>query len=79
MLRSDCAHLKQVTKNDIHQNHKGSLKCDVNRCAPDGSSRAGISCPSDCMGYRPIGKDNGDTSSALETIKQAFMSLIGQK
>ncbi|HDS29896.1 MAG TPA: hypothetical protein ENN67_02505 [Firmicutes bacterium] len=80
MLRSDCVHLKKVTSNDIHEGNKGSLRCDVHRAAPDPSSRAGISCPADCMGYRPISSGkNGDANSALDAIKQAFMSLIGQK
>jgi hypothetical protein len=80
MLRSDCYHLRKVTHNDIHEGNKGSLRCDVHRAAPDPTSRAGISCPSDCMGYRAIGNGNGrDTTSALQAIKQAFLSLIGQK
>ena len=79
MLRSDCAHLKRVTKNDILENNLGSLRCDVNRAGPDGASRAGISCPDGCMGYRP-GQMNGnsDGTSAIETIKKAFLNLIGK-
>jgi hypothetical protein len=81
MLRSDCAHLKRVTNNDILEKNSGSLRCDVNRAAPDCSTRAGLSCPADCMAYRPgarNGNGNGDSASALDTIKQAFLSLIGK-
>lgn len=79
MLRSDCAHLKQVTSNDIHERNLGSLRCDVNRAAPDSSSRAGMSCPAECMGYRPISAETrGDSTSAFDTIRQAFLALIGR-
>jgi hypothetical protein len=79
MLRSDCAHLKQVTSNDIHEGNKGSLRCDVARAAPDLSTRAGISCPDGCMGYRAkSANSNVDTTSAFGAVKKAFRSLIGK-
>jgi hypothetical protein len=79
MLRSDCAHLKKVTNNDIHEHNLGSLRCDVGRAAPDSSTRAGINCPGDCMAYRakPAGS-NGDTKSAFGAMRKAFLTLIGK-
>jgi hypothetical protein len=79
MLKSDCAHLKRVTNDDIHERNRGSLRCDVGRAAPDSTSRAGISCPDGCMGYRPVSASATDeSSSAFSVIKRAFMALIGK-
>ena len=81
MLRSECAHLKKVTANDIHEGNLGSLRCDVNRAAPDASSRAGISCSSDCMAYRPPAiktTTKTESKSGLSAIRKALQSLIGK-
>jgi len=79
MIRYDCAHLKRVTNNDILENNKGTLRCDVNRAAPDGTTVAGISCPEECMGYRPMSsKGNNDGTSAFKAITDAFKALIGK-
>jgi hypothetical protein len=75
MLRHDCFHLKRVTNNDIHEGNKGTLRCDVNRAAPDGTTVAGISCPKDCMGYRPV--EMKKNNSPLAKFKDRIMSLIG--
>jgi len=78
MLRYDCAHLKRVDKNDIFNTRKGTLRCDVDRAGPD-PSVAGISCPEQCMGYRPTPiRQNHDTTSAFRAIKDAFLALIGK-
>jgi hypothetical protein len=76
MIRHDCFHLKRVTNNDIHEGCKGTLRCDVNRAAPDGTTVAGISCPQDCMGYRPI---EARKDTPFSRIKEKFMSLIGME
>lgn len=79
MIRHDCEHLKRVTSNDILERNKGTLRCDVHRAAPDGTTIAGMSCMSECMGYRP--KSNGKrgaTTSPLTAIKDAFLSLMGK-
>ncbi len=79
MIRYDCVHLKRVTNNDILEKNLGTLRCDVNRAAPDPSTVAGMECPEDCMGYRPVSsKGNNDTTSAFKAIKEAFLSLIGK-
>jgi len=79
MLRSDCAHLKQTSRNEKMLGAQGTLRCDVNRGAPDPSSRAGLSCPMECMGYRPRAANGGtDSTSALSAIRKALMSLIGK-
>ena len=71
--------MKRVTNNDILENNKGTLRCDVNRAAPDGTTIAGISCPQECMGYRPVPiKPTSNGTSAFKAIKEAFMSLIGK-
>jgi len=77
MIKHDCVHLKRVTNNDIIENNRGTLRCDVHRAAPD-PSQAGISCPADCMGYRPRTYQNGDNTSAFSVLKNAFMALLGK-
>jgi len=75
MLKYDCAHLKRVTDNDIHEGNKGTVRCDVNRAAPDPTTVAGISCTEDCMGYRKV---EPQKPGPIEKIKEAFMSLVGK-
>ena len=76
MLKHDCYHLRRVTNNDIHEGNKGTLRCDRNRAAPDPTTVAGISCPQDCMGYRPMNKNNNG-QSPFSKLKEKFLSLIG--
>jgi len=76
MIRHECFHLKRVTSNDIHEGNKGTLRCDVNRAAPDGTTVAGISCPQDCMAYRPM---DAKKKSPFSRIREKILSLIGME
>ncbi len=75
MIRHDCEHLKRVTNNDILEDNKGTLRCDANRAAPDPTA-AGISCPADCMAYRP--RKMTESHSPITAIRDALLSLIGK-
>ncbi|MFH1676406.1 MAG: hypothetical protein ABIC40_05205 [bacterium] len=78
MIKTDCAHLKRVTNNDIHEGNRGTLRCDVHRAAPD-PSMAGIACPHDCMGYRAIANGNkADSTSFISSIKRALFAMMGR-
>ena len=75
MIRHDCFHLKRVTNNDIHEGHKGTLRCDVNRAEPHGTTVAGISCLEGCMGYRRI---EYKRPGPLEKFKEMILSIVGK-
>lgn len=76
MLRFDCIHLKKVTNDDILENHRGTMKCDVNWAKPDGTHHAGIDCTDKCPRFHP--KSTRDGTSALSAIREAFMAIIGK-
>jgi hypothetical protein len=80
MIRYDCAHLKNVTSNDILEKNYGSLRCDIQWAERDQLSRAGISCYNDCPRYMKADRSLfEEKKTPMSVIRDAFMSLTGKK